>query len=253
MNRHWMPLYIADYLKDTSNLRALESGAYLHLIMSYWLSGRLPNDDRQLATIAKMTDGEWKRAKPVLSTYFGPEWASHKRIDKEITHAEEISGKRKAAVEQREINRRSRDASIDRSSDDTVHTSPSPSKESKKDIRAVSKETRPPDSNFLRFWKAYPKRKGANPKAAAEKLFLSAVRAGADPEKIIAAAAARIGFDADKIGTEFIPQAVKWLRDRRWEDDSGAESSEPNPEHKAAAERLGWTLIDGKWVKPEAA
>src|SRR6185369_12971862 len=98
-----MPLYIADYLRDTSHLRAIESGAYLHLIMAYWLDGKLPNDDRQLATIAKLTDREWKIIKPVLAAFFGPDWSSHKRIDQELTKAAEISNKRKAAVEQREI------------------------------------------------------------------------------------------------------------------------------------------------------
>ena len=56
MSRPWMPLYIADYLADTAHLRAPESGAYLHLIMHYWRRGSLPDNDRQLATIAKMTD-----------------------------------------------------------------------------------------------------------------------------------------------------------------------------------------------------
>jgi uncharacterized protein YdaU (DUF1376 family) len=101
MNRPWMPLYIADYIKDTSHLRALESGAYLHLIMAYWVSGKLPNDDRQLATIAKLTDREWKACKAVLSEFFGPDWSSHKRIDKEIAKATEISDKRRANVMRR--------------------------------------------------------------------------------------------------------------------------------------------------------
>lgn len=124
-----MPLYIADYLRDTSHLRALESGAYLHLIMAYWANGKLPNDDKQLATIAKVTDREWKSIKPTVAGFFGPDWSSHKRIDKEIAHAAEVSNKRKNAVKQREIKRTSNDASNDasndRSNDDTLHTTQS--------------------------------------------------------------------------------------------------------------------------------
>src|SRR5271165_5866696 len=101
MNRPWMPLYIGDYLRDTAHLRAAESGAYLHLIMAYWLAGGLPNDDRQLATIARMGDAEWKRAKPVLARFFGSDWTSHKRIDAELAHAIEVSSKRRASALQR--------------------------------------------------------------------------------------------------------------------------------------------------------
>lgn len=90
MKRPWMPLYVADYLAKTTHLRALESGAYLHLIMAYWASGKLPNDDRQLASIAKMTDAEWRAAKPTLAAFFTPEW-KHDRIEDEITKATKIS------------------------------------------------------------------------------------------------------------------------------------------------------------------
>lgn len=101
MNRPWMPLHIADYLKDTTKLRASESGAYLHLIMDYWQHGKLPDNDRQLASIAKMTDAEWRRVKPILVGYFGPNWSSHKRIDKELQRVGEITGKRRSAAMQR--------------------------------------------------------------------------------------------------------------------------------------------------------
>lgn len=98
MNRPWMPLYIGDYLRKTTHLRALESGAYIHLIMSYWLAGSLPNDDRQLATIAKLTDTEWKKAKPLLAQFFGPNWSSHGRIDDELAKVEVLSRKRRTAA-----------------------------------------------------------------------------------------------------------------------------------------------------------
>jgi uncharacterized protein YdaU (DUF1376 family) len=124
-----MPLYIADYLKDTTHLGALESGAYLHLIMGYWQNGRLPNDDRQLARIAKLTDREWKKAKPLLQAFFHDGW-QHKRIDAELAHASHVSEQRKKAVAEREqkkkqteINSTSNDGSNDASDDDTLHTS----------------------------------------------------------------------------------------------------------------------------------
>lgn len=120
MNRPWMPLYIAAYLKNTAHLRALESGAYLHLIMAYWVAGGLPNDDRQLATIAKLSDKEWKACRATLAAFFGPDWSSHDRIDAELSKAEDISNKRRSAVKQREIKRTSNDPS----NDHTLHTSP---------------------------------------------------------------------------------------------------------------------------------
>lgn len=87
------------------------------------------------------------------------------------------------------------------------------------DSRAVANATRPVrDEAFEEFWKAYPKRDGANPKAPAHKAFAAAVKSGADPQAIIAGARLCASRDAAKVGTPYIPQAVKWLRDRRWED-----------------------------------
>jgi hypothetical protein len=102
-----------------------------------------------------------------------------------------------------------------------------PEKEEEREIQeekeiescAVAKATRPKHSiEFEEFWKAYPRRQGANPKTPAFKAFDAAVKAGADPDAISAGARRCAIADRDKIGTPFIPQAVKWLRDRRWED-----------------------------------
>lgn len=97
MSPPWMPLYIADYRADTAHLSAAEHGAYLLLIMHYWQTGGLPNDDRPLARIACMTTAEWRRARPVISAFFTPEWR-HKRIDEEIERAADIADKRRAAA-----------------------------------------------------------------------------------------------------------------------------------------------------------
>jgi hypothetical protein len=74
------------------------------------------------------------------------------------------------------------------------------------------------DKPFDEFWKAYPRRHGSNPRAPAEKLFLIALKAGNKPDEIIAGARAYAIAESAKVGSEFIPQAVKWLRQRCWQD-----------------------------------
>jgi hypothetical protein len=92
-------------------------------------------------------------------------------------------------------------------------------KKEKEDSRTVAKATRPKSSeDFERFWEAYPRRLGADPKKPAGVVFATAVKQGADPVAIIEGARRCASADSDKIGTPYIPQAVKWLRDRRWED-----------------------------------
>lgn len=83
MSRPWMPLYVADYLADTGHLSAAEHGAYLLLIMHYWVNGGLPAEDRKLARIARMSPRKWARVRSTIAGFFGPGWF-HERIDIEL-------------------------------------------------------------------------------------------------------------------------------------------------------------------------
>lgn len=74
------------------------------------------------------------------------------------------------------------------------------------------------DDDFDEFWKVYPNRDGANPKEPARKQFQMAVKAGANPRDIIAGAKRCRFVESKSVGTPYIPQAVKWLRDQRWND-----------------------------------
>jgi uncharacterized protein YdaU (DUF1376 family) len=58
----YMQFYVHQYQADTEHLRtAVQHGAYTQLIFNYWQRGEaLPDDDRKLAAIAKVTDEEWK-------------------------------------------------------------------------------------------------------------------------------------------------------------------------------------------------
>jgi hypothetical protein len=87
------------------------------------------------------------------------------------------------------------------------------------DIRAVAKATRLPlNEKFEEFKKAYPKRTGGNPWKPARELFERKVRAGTDPDQIIRALKEGVGFDPETVGTKYVPQAVRWLRDERFSD-----------------------------------
>lgn len=100
MSRAWMPLYVADYLADTGHLSAAEHGAYLLLIMHYWQNGGLPNEDRRLARIARMSSDEWADARDTLFDLFEDGWKHH-RIEAELKAAREVSEKAKEKAAKR--------------------------------------------------------------------------------------------------------------------------------------------------------
>lgn len=83
----YMPLYVADYLADAAHLTATGHGVYLLLIMTYWQRGKpLPDDDRKLARIARVTDDEWADLRDEIAEFFtieGGLW-THGRIDEEL-------------------------------------------------------------------------------------------------------------------------------------------------------------------------
>lgn len=95
----WMPLYVGDYLRDTTRLTTEQHGAYLLLIVDYWTNAGLPDDDRVLAQITRLDLKRWKAVRPILSAYFeieGGAWV-HKRIESELQ-------KRRAFAEKQQAN-----------------------------------------------------------------------------------------------------------------------------------------------------
>jgi uncharacterized protein YdaU (DUF1376 family) len=96
MKRPWMPLYVGDYLGDTGHLTTAQHGAYLLLMMHYWRKGELPDDNSQLAKIAKLPLRTWCDYRPVLQNFFHDGW-KHKRIDMELERMMRVSEKRAVA------------------------------------------------------------------------------------------------------------------------------------------------------------
>lgn len=99
-NRAWMPLHIDAYITDTDHLTATEHGAYLLLIMKYWRDGGLPADEGMIRRYAKLTPDQWAESRDVIAAFFDDDWR-HKRIDAELSKADEIIEKRRSAAESR--------------------------------------------------------------------------------------------------------------------------------------------------------
>lgn len=85
----WMPLFIGAYLADTQRLSTEQHGAYLLLIMDYWMNGAPPDDDAELAQITKLSGAAWKKTKAKIIKFFSLKdghWF-HKRIEEELAAA----------------------------------------------------------------------------------------------------------------------------------------------------------------------
>jgi uncharacterized protein YdaU (DUF1376 family) len=93
----WMPLYVGEYLADTTNLNTEQHGAYFLMLLAAWKrGGKLPNDDGQLASITKLSPARWKAHRSILTELFQleGELLTHKRVTQERHKAQQISEKK---------------------------------------------------------------------------------------------------------------------------------------------------------------
>lgn len=147
-----MPFYVADYLADTMHLTAAEHGGYLMLILHYWKSGPIPDDDSRLATISRMGDA-WSNASSTLRAFFKQQdgMLVHSRIDREKSDALDNKSRNKARAVTAANKRWGNDASSNATSmpqamlDECPSPSPSPSLKTKPNSKASATATRLPE------------------------------------------------------------------------------------------------------------
>lgn len=98
-NDTWMPLYIGDYLADTSRLSTEQHGAYLLILMDYWRNGPPLDDDEELASITKLPLSQWRKHAAKLRGFFASVDGRlvQKRADEERKKAGNVSSKRSQA------------------------------------------------------------------------------------------------------------------------------------------------------------
>jgi len=98
----WMPLYVGDYLSDTSRLTTEQHGAYLLLLMDYWRNGPPLDDDDELAAITKLSTAQWRKIAPKIRQFFASSDGKlhQSRADKERQKAGLMYDKRSEAGKQ---------------------------------------------------------------------------------------------------------------------------------------------------------
>jgi uncharacterized protein YdaU (DUF1376 family) len=216
--RPWMPLYIDAYLADTGHLSVVEHGAYLLLIMHYWKNGGLPEDERMIARVARLSPEQWAESRDVLAMLFGDGWR-HKRIDEELAKADDIISKRKNAARAMHDARAAQAEQVHGTCNDTrvppstlvPDTSPSvaiaPS--------GVTRGQAWPRDAFDQFWKRYPAKVG---KGAAEKAFAKA-RAGSQAPPFAALLDSLDAYIRHKPPDREWCHPTTWLNQGRWNDE----------------------------------
>lgn len=105
----WMPLYWADFWKDTAHLSEQEGWAYINLIGAYWTNaGPLPMDNARLQRLSRCSPKIWEKVKATVIVFFqrDNDCLRHKRIDRELATTADAYEKRRAHMENVNAKRR---------------------------------------------------------------------------------------------------------------------------------------------------
>lgn len=64
----YIPFYTADFISDTIQFSSAQTGAHIMLLLAAWRSPdcKLPDDDKQLARIARMDSRTWRLNKKII-------------------------------------------------------------------------------------------------------------------------------------------------------------------------------------------
>lgn len=183
----WMPLVIGDHLVETAMMTPEQEGCHVRLLIHQWRHGNLPNDDRMLAQICRISLKKWLCAvrKVVLSLYRreGDSWENlslSREREKWVSRTEKLRKSGKSAADKRWVTHAKPNAE---SMPYTGTGTPTPASQDglrfaqtpqKKSLRKVKRTTEAPEG-FEAFWEAYPRKKGMS-RVAAATAFAKAIK-----------------------------------------------------------------------------
>jgi len=230
------------FLCGTAELTLEEVGAYsLVLDLIYSRDGNVPDDEKFICRNLRCDPRTWRRLRARLIEVGKIQSSGgllvNLRAKSEISSAQDRI-KVMSELRQKQLQKQ-RETHGDSARTTTTTTT---TRVSKKD------NTFAPRPEFEEFWKGYPKRKGPNPKSPARVSFEAAVKKGAAVEVILRGAKAFAVAEAST-DPQFIPMAVTWLKQRRWEDYA---SGEVVP-FKAVSYATAWELRAAKQLAEREA
>lgn len=210
--------------EGTVELTLEEEGAYLRLChQMYRRRGPIPNSDRMLCALWRCHQN---KARPLLQKLITkgkiqvtPEGnLTNGRVRQEVDTRETLGRHRADAGHTGGIRSgHARRKSLENNNTDEAKRSRGDKIRGDKTLSQDGLKKKAIDEAFDGFWSEYPKRAGDNPKAPARKAYDALIKSGVDPGVIIAGLRKAIEANRDKIGTQYIPQAVTWLKERRFE------------------------------------
>lgn len=219
----YMPFYVAKYLADTAHLSTLAHGSYLLLIMNYWQRGKpLPDDERKLASIARLTVVEWTLISGDIREYFQCRdgLLYHDKVEIELDRVKgKIDAARRAGhasaaaksvtksmQDQQPINERSTD--VEQMPNHKVRLG---KEERKKETRAGALDLSLQEKSFEEFWEIYPNKVGMTVAFKAWKTTITR-----DSVEAIMAGTRRYAGKADDRAWL---NPAKFLNESRWRDE----------------------------------
>lgn len=229
----WVKFFPCDYAADTSHLTTVEHGAYIRLMVYYWVKESLPSDDDRLRRITGMTGRQWAASRVAIQALFGPDWR-HKRIDRDIAEmhslacAKSKAGKASAhAKSLKSLNGGSTPVQRKVNHSNILHTSSKvesytevETHTDKSEIDNLPRAKKSParffpKDGFDRFWQIYPRKVA---KEAARKSFEKVLTAGKVTFDDLLTVVERFRADPG-CDPEFIPHPTTWLNQGRYLDE----------------------------------
>lgn len=212
MHIHTIQLNIEKLVGGTVHMDATEFGAYMSLIVAAYQSGnKLPDDDRVLSRMARVTGHKWAKIRPIIEAKFVVKngfW-EQKFIKKDLLRCESLSKKNKANALKN--NNTPKPVGKPNGSQTTANTSIKYQVSNNSSKKKTIKEKKY-DKNFLDIWEVWPKkRKGNEDKAYSA--YKSALKR--DTEENINKGIQEY-INSDEAKGDYAKGCAAWLNDDRW-------------------------------------